>query len=120
MALVSFRSVEPGAERLELARGVRQLGEQRRIRGGARKPLDHRPESLRHAGDRVLDLGVADLARDVVQLGGDRAERLLGRVRVTRMDSDLKYKAFMYTEDVVVVDPDPDTIGAAVKSLTHV
>ena len=43
-----------------------------------------------------------------------------GRVRVTRMDSDLKYNAFMYTEDVVVVDPDPDTIGAAVKSLTHV
>ena len=42
-----------------------------------------------------------------------------GRVRVTRMDSDLKYKAVMYTEDVIVVDPDPDAIGDAVESFTR-
>ena len=35
------------------------------------------------------------------------------------MDSDLKYKAVMYTEDVIVVDPDPDAIGDAVESFTR-
>ena len=38
------------------------------------------------------------------------------RVRITRMESDLKYKAFMDTEDVVRVDPEPVQIGAAVQS----
>lgn len=38
------------------------------------------------------------------------------RVRITRMDSDVKYKGFMYTEDVAIVGSDPDEIGAAVQS----
>ncbi len=42
-----------------------------------------------------------------------------GRVRVTPMDSDLKYKAVLYTEDVIVVDPGPDAIGGAVESFTR-